>query len=185
MPRTHQLPGASLRRRRFLVAAQCDTGNDAFVANGYFTYQFNPNLWLGMSLNSPFGLSESFPELWAGRDYASKRQQTGDVQCVAKLGVSFQRLDKCRHRSANSICQGQRSIRASRYRGQVVQPHAARRWMGLRANRRRHAHANSDDHDRNWIPFSSQSGDRREPCSQTVRWQVFSNGSIQHNRQSA
>src|SRR5262249_31107775 len=26
-----------------------DTGNDALVANGYFTYQFSPNLWLGMS----------------------------------------------------------------------------------------------------------------------------------------
>ena len=29
---------------------------------GYLSYQLNPNLWLGMSLNSPFGLSVGFPE---------------------------------------------------------------------------------------------------------------------------
>src|SRR5262249_8458606 len=64
------LPGSTL----FGTAAgggTLDTGNDALVANGYFTYQFSPNLWLGMSLNSPFGLSASFPDLWAGRDYAA------------------------------------------------------------------------------------------------------------------
>jgi long-chain fatty acid transport protein len=46
-----------------------DTGDDAFVPSGYFSWQINPSLWLGVSLNSPFGLSTSFPTTWAGRDY--------------------------------------------------------------------------------------------------------------------
>jgi len=48
-----------------------DTADDAVVPAGYASWQVNPNLWLGLSLNSPFGLSVSFPDLWAGRDYAA------------------------------------------------------------------------------------------------------------------
>src|SRR5262249_11321426 len=40
------------------------------VPAGYFSYQINPNLWLGMSSTAPFGLSVSFPNVWAGRNYA-------------------------------------------------------------------------------------------------------------------
>jgi long-chain fatty acid transport protein len=36
----------------------------------YASMQLNPNLWLGLSVNSPFGLSVRFPDAWAGRDYA-------------------------------------------------------------------------------------------------------------------
>jgi long-chain fatty acid transport protein len=42
----------------------------AFVPNGYTSYQMSPNLWVGLSINAPFGLSVSFPELWAGRNYS-------------------------------------------------------------------------------------------------------------------
>ena len=45
----------------------------ALVPNGYTTYQLSPNLWLGLSINAPFGLSVSFHEPWAGRNY-SRRQ---------------------------------------------------------------------------------------------------------------
>jgi long-chain fatty acid transport protein len=48
-----------------------DTATDALVPAGYFSYQLNPNLWLGMSVNSPFGLSVSFPISWAGAEYAA------------------------------------------------------------------------------------------------------------------
>src|SRR5262245_42743560 len=48
-----------------------DTGDDALVPNAYFTYQFAPNLWLGVAVNSPFGLSLDFPDLWAGRNYGA------------------------------------------------------------------------------------------------------------------
>src|SRR5262249_42708331 len=46
-----------------------DTGDDALAPSGYFSWQINPSLWIGMSVNSPFGLSVSFPDTWAGRDY--------------------------------------------------------------------------------------------------------------------
>jgi long-chain fatty acid transport protein len=49
-----------------------DTGDDAFVPSGYFSWQINPKLWVGVSLNSPFGLSTSFPTTWAGRDYGQQ-----------------------------------------------------------------------------------------------------------------
>jgi long-chain fatty acid transport protein len=40
------------------------------VPNGYTSYQISPSLWLGLSINAPFGLSVSFPDTWAGRNYA-------------------------------------------------------------------------------------------------------------------
>jgi long-chain fatty acid transport protein len=48
-----------------------NTGVDALVPSFYTSYQVNPSLWLGLSFNAPFGLSVSFPDLWAGRDYAA------------------------------------------------------------------------------------------------------------------
>ena len=47
-----------------------DTGSPALLFSGYSTWQINPNLWVGSSINSPFGLTTSFPDLWAGRNYA-------------------------------------------------------------------------------------------------------------------
>lgn len=47
-----------------------DSASDALVPASYFSWQIRPNLWIGMSINSPFGLSVNFPERWAGRDYA-------------------------------------------------------------------------------------------------------------------
>ena len=100
------LPGSSLFGAPVVGGGTSDTGNDALVANGYFTYQFSPNLWLGMSLNSPFGLSAGLSGPLGGTRLRSKQQQAGDLQCGAKPGVSLQRLDQCRYRRANPICQG-------------------------------------------------------------------------------
>jgi len=48
-----------------------NTAETAIVPGSYFSYQINPSLWVGMSVNAPFGLSVSFPSMWAGRDYAA------------------------------------------------------------------------------------------------------------------
>ena len=66
-----------------------DIANDALVPNGYFTYQFGPNLWLGMSLNSPFGLSQGFPDLWAGRDYAANSSKLVTYNAAPSLAYRF------------------------------------------------------------------------------------------------
>lgn len=42
----------------------------AFVPGSYMSMQLNPDLWLGLSFNAPFGLSVQFPDVWAGRNYA-------------------------------------------------------------------------------------------------------------------
>ena len=50
------------------------TGNiahAALVPSSYYSWQFNPQLWLGLSINAPFGLTETFPDVWAGRDYGA------------------------------------------------------------------------------------------------------------------
>lgn len=47
-----------------------DSGDDALVPSGYASWQINPSLWLGLSFNAPFGLTVSFPDAWAGRNYA-------------------------------------------------------------------------------------------------------------------
>ena len=47
-----------------------DTAKDALVPAGYFSWQVNPKLWLGLSVNSPYGLQVTFPDAWAGRNFA-------------------------------------------------------------------------------------------------------------------
>jgi long-chain fatty acid transport protein len=48
-----------------------NTAENALVPASYFSYQLTPNFWVGMSVNAPFGLSVSFPGLWAGMEYAA------------------------------------------------------------------------------------------------------------------
>ncbi|MGE5166912.1 MAG: OmpP1/FadL family transporter [Sphingobacteriales bacterium] len=48
-----------------------DTATNALVPAGYYTWQFRPDMWLGLSVTSPFGLSVNFPGTWAGSNYAA------------------------------------------------------------------------------------------------------------------
>ena len=48
-----------------------NTADDALVPSSYYAWQFSPDMWLGLSLNSPFGLSVNFPVSWAGAQYAA------------------------------------------------------------------------------------------------------------------
>src|SRR3974390_572452 len=48
-----------------------NTSNAALLPGTTVSYQINQNLWVGLSFNSPFGLSVSFPENWVGRDYGA------------------------------------------------------------------------------------------------------------------
>jgi long-chain fatty acid transport protein len=47
-----------------------NSGDPALVPATYASWQVSPNLWIGLSINAPFGLTVSFPDLWAGRNYA-------------------------------------------------------------------------------------------------------------------
>ncbi len=48
-----------------------DSGQDALVPAAYYTWQIKPDLWIGMSVNSPFGLSVKEPGAWAGSGYGA------------------------------------------------------------------------------------------------------------------
>jgi long-chain fatty acid transport protein len=47
-----------------------NSGEMSWVPSGYTSYQLSPDLWLGLGINAPFGLSVSFQDPWAGRNYA-------------------------------------------------------------------------------------------------------------------
>ena len=44
-------------------AAPATLAHDALVPSSYYSWQFRPDLWLGLSVNSPFGLSVNFPDI--------------------------------------------------------------------------------------------------------------------------
>jgi long-chain fatty acid transport protein len=53
-----------------------NSGDEALVPSSYSSWQLNDRLWIGLSVNSPFGLSVSFPQKWAGAGYG----QSADVK---------------------------------------------------------------------------------------------------------
>jgi long-chain fatty acid transport protein len=68
------LPNASHSFTTATDAALGNAGNsgmNALVPSGYSSWQFNEKLWLGMSVNAPFGLAVHFPQAWAGARGAS------------------------------------------------------------------------------------------------------------------
>jgi long-chain fatty acid transport protein len=73
----------------FNFGGTTDTGLDALVPNSYFTYQFNSNLWLGLAVNSPFGLSADFPDPWAGRNYGADSSKLKTYNAAPSLAYRF------------------------------------------------------------------------------------------------
>jgi len=63
------LPGSTLAGPPLFYQGVSNSGDNALVANGYTSYQISPNLWLGLAINAPFGLSVSFQDPWAGRNF--------------------------------------------------------------------------------------------------------------------
>jgi long-chain fatty acid transport protein len=53
-----------------------NSGMSAFVPSGYTSLQINDRLWVGLSVNAPFGLAVSFPRAWAGALYG----QSADIK---------------------------------------------------------------------------------------------------------
>ncbi len=66
-----------------------DTGDDALVPASYTTLQLGPNLWAGLSINAPFGLSVGFPDRWAGRDYAANDSSLKTYNATPSLAYRF------------------------------------------------------------------------------------------------
>ena len=137
------------------------------VPAGYYSWQINPQLWLGLSVNSPFGLSVSFPDSVGRPQLCGESSQPEDLQLDAERRLPDQRLDQRRRRRADPICQGRSCDRSSRQRrsepasrpGQSAQHRRQR--LGLRLHRRRHADADADHHHRHRLSLGDQPEDQR------------------------
>ena len=56
------------------LGASSSSGNEgmeAFVPAGYFSWQVNDQIWAGLSVNAPYGLSTKPDTAWSGRSYNS------------------------------------------------------------------------------------------------------------------
>jgi long-chain fatty acid transport protein len=71
------------------------TGNvalSALVPSSYYSYQFSQKLWLGLSVNAPFGLAESFPDNWDGRAYAAGGENLKTYNAAPTIAYKFNDL---------------------------------------------------------------------------------------------
>ena len=68
------------------------TGNvahSALVPPSYYSWQFNQKLWIGLSVNAPFGLSETFPDSWAGRVFAAGGENLKTYNAAPTVAYKF------------------------------------------------------------------------------------------------
>lgn len=70
LPHSVNTPGAG--STLLALGGSGNIGDTALVPSSYGIWQALPNLWFGLSVNAPFGLSVSPPEQWAGLSYARK-----------------------------------------------------------------------------------------------------------------
>jgi long-chain fatty acid transport protein len=71
------------------------TGNiahSALVPASYFSWQFNQKLWVGLSVNAPFGLTETFPDNWAGRVFATGAESLKTYNFAPTVAYKFNDL---------------------------------------------------------------------------------------------
>ena len=119
-------------------------------------------MWLGLSVNSPFGLSVSFPINWAGGEYAagssylktynatpSFAYRINDLISVG-VGVQIQYAKADLSHCVTAPC-GLRAAACG-----IVGPR-----LGLRLYRRRHRDADADHDRRHRLSFGHQPKDRR------------------------
>lgn len=89
-----------------------DAGDWAVVPNAYFSWQINPQLFVGFGLNAPFGLKTEYEPTWVGRFHAIKSElktvnvnpsvayKMSDTLSIG-AGVNYQRADAKLSNSVN------------------------------------------------------------------------------------
>jgi long-chain fatty acid transport protein len=63
--------------------------NSALIPSAYFSWQVHPQLWLGLAVNAPFALTESYPDMWAGRDYAAGSSHLKTYDTTASMAYAI------------------------------------------------------------------------------------------------
>lgn len=69
---SHSYTTATLAAIPAFANAPSNSGISAVVPSGYSSWQINDKLWVGMSVNAPFGLAVRFPYQWAGSAYGQR-----------------------------------------------------------------------------------------------------------------
>jgi long-chain fatty acid transport protein len=62
------------------------------VPSSYASWQLNQSLWLGLSVNAPFGLTETFPDNWAGRAFAAGGESLATYNFTPTVAYKFNDL---------------------------------------------------------------------------------------------
>ena len=68
------------------LGASGNLAESALVPATYTSYQFNDYLWLGLSVNAPFGLSTTNPFTWAGQTYG-RTSQVKAIGVTPTIGI--------------------------------------------------------------------------------------------------
>ena len=91
------------RRTAFLFSGRVQQRRQCTGGEWLHDLSAKPNLWMGLGINAPFGLSVSFQDPWAGRNYRP-RYDHKILQRESHYRISHQRLDQHRRRRAGSVC---------------------------------------------------------------------------------
>jgi long-chain fatty acid transport protein len=89
------IPSSSNNATGGTFAAFGGTGNvahPALVPSSYYSLQLSPKLWIGLSVNSPFGLTETFPDTWAGRVFAAGGENLKTYNAAPTVAYKFNDL---------------------------------------------------------------------------------------------
>ena len=175
IPYSANTPGAgTVLGCPFYLGGTGDTGNDALVPASYYSWQVNPQLWLGLSINSPFGLSVSFPDAWAGRNYAGDTSLKTynatpsfayQINNMISIGAGVQ-IQYAKADLATGI-----PVDYSRYDPTRAREHRQHRRprLGLRLHRRRHIDADADHDHRARLSFRYQPEDQGHADASAAR----------------
>jgi long-chain fatty acid transport protein len=91
MPVSKITPTSATNAYLSSYTAAGDTGDmaqDALLPSGYASWQFNDQVWLGLSVNTPFGLVTQNPHNWSGQVFG-RTSKVASVNVTPTLGYRF------------------------------------------------------------------------------------------------
>jgi long-chain fatty acid transport protein len=89
---TNNPTGGTYAGAPFSLGGTGNVGHSALVPASYLSWQLNQKLWLGLSVNAPFGLSETFPDNWAGRVFAAGGESLKTYNFAPTVAYKFNDL---------------------------------------------------------------------------------------------
>ncbi len=88
------ISGTSAGYNNFLAAGATSSGDmalDAILPNTYASWQLNQNIWLGLSVNAPYGLATKPDSSYVGRNYGSTTRASSK-EVTASVAYKFNEM---------------------------------------------------------------------------------------------